>query len=95
MVQPTIHEDDDDDMKQSANEGDDSSNARPGSNGFSARQSPEKSGSTSPPRKRFSSKKSAKCRIRVVAVSCTEASDAIRRLERIAALLIGKVNPDA
>ena len=58
-------------------------------------QSPGDDSSTTLLQKHFSSKKSAKCRIRVVAVSCTEASDALRRLERIAALLIGKVSPDA
>ncbi len=47
MVKPTIHEDDNDGMEQPSNQG--VSNARSGSNGFSARQSPEKSGSTSPP----------------------------------------------
>lgn len=52
-------------------------------------------GGVSPPRKQSSSKKAAKCRIRVVAVSCAEAGDVVRRLERIAALLIGKVSPDA
>ena len=52
-------------------------------------------GGASPPRKQSASKRAAKCRIRVVAVSCAEASDAVRRLERIAALLIGKVSPDA
>ena len=51
-------------------------------------------GGASPPRKRASSRKSPKCRIRVIGVSCAEASDAIRRLERIAALLIGKVGSD-
>lgn len=53
-----------------------------------------KSGGASPPNKQASSGRATKCRIRVIAVSCSETSDAVRRLERIAALLIGKVGPN-
>ena len=48
MIKPTIHEDDNDSMKQ-PNQGEGSSNARPSSNGFTAQADPSKSGSPSPP----------------------------------------------
>lgn len=53
-----------------------------------------KSGGTSPPKEKRASSGAAKCRIRVVTVTCSEASDVVSRLERICALLIGKVGSD-
>ena len=50
-----------------------------------------KSGGVSPPQKHPPLKRSAKCRIKVIAVSCTEAKDTLRRLEKIAALLLTKI----
>ncbi len=66
MIKPTIHEDDNDDMKQPLNQEDGSSNARPGSNGLSARQSPEKSASTSPPKRKKKSGRREKQPIQIV-----------------------------
>lgn len=60
--------------------------------GLTTGQSPGKRRSKS--LEKQSSSRRTKCRIKVIAVTCSEASDVVRRLERICALLIGKVGSD-